>query len=1080
MQALVIKYLGQDMRLPAEEMLDSLSDFAWTLARDGSSIRFVNRRTTEHLGWSRTEIENFRPWWSVLLTEPSARQIQALLLQLAANEDRSSTQNDLLPLAPLRLTANTTGGLTLPLEVHSVFVAGDGLLVLARSPLNQDSAEEILRQTQARFRSIVDGLSINLVLKGADGRRIYANRAYLELRGLTLADVIGKTDADLFPPDLAKQFEADDQRVLQTGEVIHKFEENFGRGGSRTWSEIIKGPLRDADDNITGVQILFWDATDRKATEAALERERYLLHTLLDNVPDSIYFKDRRSRFMRISRGMAKKFNLADPEVAIGKTDADIFTGEHAGQALEDERRIMQTGQPMIASIERETWPDRPDTWCSTTKLPLVDPSGRIVGTFGISREITDLILAEQALRDARDAADRANAAKSDFLANMSHEIRTPMNGIIGMTELLSHTPLKDDQRSFVEMIEQSAQSLLRIINDILDFSKIEAGKLDLETRPFDLQRCVSHAAKSLAVRAAAKQVEVVLEIAPDVPNALLGDPDRLRQVLVNLVGNAIKFTSQGEICIRVVVANGPPTQTDYTLHFSVKDTGIGIPPHKQRSIFEAFSQADVSTTRQYGGTGLGLSISSQLVEMMHGKIWLESEVGVGSTFHFTAIFAPNKHPAESKAEADQLFSLKGLRLLIVDDHQASRETLAASLRERGMQVQIAESPAEAQQRYLEFSTQDAERSCLIVDSSLAETDGLELIVELHRAHPLFRPWVVVLTSLASTIPDEFSQAHRLIAVLQKPALQSEICAALRRAISGQPLTVTTAPNAPAIITERALRFLLAEDGEVNRAVFCGLLQRDGHLVTTVDDGQAALEAWRDFEFDAILMDVQMPRLDGLQATRVIRQEEQEQGAVHIPIIAITAAAMEGDQERCRAAGMDDYLSKPVDIAQLQRVVSSLRAGLKSPNAMETELPNGEPQSINIDLDDELNVVEAPTDGLPPARSINFEAPISKLNYTSQQQHQLISTLQRETMQRLDELTRAIDNHDVKLLIRAAHSLRSAAALFEAEQVAQIAGLVEEQARSGHIAAAREHFPELRRVATQMLAEINAWLAAHS
>ncbi len=1083
MQPMVIEYLSKPSQLPTEEFLGRISDFAVQLSRDGKVVRFANSSISEYLGWSRTEFENFSPWWSYLLTEESASRFQLLLPQLAQAAVPSSLHGSRNPSQleqpPLLLSANSTGGLTLPLEVHSLLVADDSLLLLARSPRSLDSAEEILRQTQARFRSIVDSLSINLVLKGIDGRRIYANRAYLELRNFTLADIIGKTDVDLFPPDLATQFASDDQRVLRSGEVIHKFEENFTRHGARSWSEIIKGPLRDADNNITGVQILFWDATERKATEAAYERERHLLHTLLDNVPDSIYFKDRRSRFVRISRGMAKKFNLAGPEVAIGKTDADIFTGEHADQARQDELRIMQTGEPLIASVERETWPDRADTWCSTTKLPLYDPNGRIVGTFGISRDITDLIAAEQALRDARDAADRANAAKSEFLANMSHEIRTPMNGIIGMTELLSHTPLKDDQRSFVEMIEQSAQSLLRIINDILDFSKIEAGKLDLESRAFDLQRCVSHAAKSLAVRAAGKQVELVLEMEPDVPNSLFGDPDRLRQILVNLVGNAIKFTSQGEITIRVAVAHGPPSQADYTLHFSVRDTGIGIPPHKQRSIFEAFSQADLSTTRQYGGTGLGLTISSQLVEMMQGKIWLESEVGVGSTFHFTATFALNKHPERTEEIEEQSISLKGFHVLIVDDNAASRETLAASLRDRGMDVQSADSAASTRQLYSEFTKHVADRSALIVDSSLTDSDGLELVADLHRTHSEFRPRVIVLTSVATPIPEEFSNAHQLIAVLQKPALQSEICAALRHALVGKPRTKAREEATPSKTTGRGLRFLLAEDGEVNRAVFIGLLEREGHQIISVEDGHAAIEAWRDFEFDAILMDVQMPRLDGLQATQLIRQEEQLNNGPHIPIIAITAAAMEGDQARCREAGMDDYLSKPIDIKQLNRVLRSIRDNLTTGSAA-TEAAPSDCQKFDINLDDDLNLVEVADAKAENRQAINFEAPISKLNYTPLQQHQLISTLQRETVQRLDELTKAIDTNDGKLLIRAAHSLRSAAALFEAQAVTSEAGKVEELARSGHISSAAEHFTELRRCTTQMLAQINAWLEKHT
>ncbi len=1062
MQQLVIEYVEDSSKLPSTAFLSCMNDFAFHLSRDGAKVHFVNAKAASFIGLSAVEIQSFEPWWSYILTDDSCQKIQSLFATLDTNGSTSAKPSSLL------LEVRTLGGALLPMLVHAAFAAPDALLLLASSPLDEASAEEILRQTQARFRSIVDGLSINLVLKGIDGRRIYANRAYLDLRGITLADIIGKSDADLFPADIAARFREDDRQVIETGKVLHQFEENVSRDGERTWSEMIKGPLRDADGHISGVQILFWDATERKATELAFQRERHLLHTLLDNVPDSIYFKDRKSRFMRISRGMAEKFKLSDTSVAIGKTDADIFTGEHAGQAREDELRIMETGQPLIASVERETWPDRPDTWCSTTKLPLYDDDGKCVGTFGISREITELILAEQQLREARDQADRANKSKSDFLANMSHEIRTPMNGIIGMTELLSHTRLGDDQRSFVEMIEQSAQSLLRIINDILDFSKIEAGKLDLDARPFSLQRCVSHTAKSLAMRAAQKSVELVLKMESDVPVHLIGDPDRLRQILVNLVGNAIKFTREGEITIRVAVAHGPPTQSDYTLHFSVRDTGIGIPAHKQEAIFEAFSQADVSTTRQYGGTGLGLSISSQLVEMMQGKIWLESEIGVGSTFHFTATFALDTTPATDEADEFSNGSLKDFHILIVDDNSTSRETLGASLQQRGLRVKIASDMASAQTQYARLSAFPPDRCALVVDHTLSDCTGLELIKALHQSTPDFLPRAIVLSTLATVIPAEFIKQHHIVGVLQKPALQSEICFAIRQSFSTtRPTEVRALPEAAAA-PERSLRFLLAEDGEVNRAVFRGLLEREGHQVVCAEDGQAAVEAWREFEFDAILMDVQMPKLDGLQATELIRREELPTGT-HIPIIAITAAVMEGDQARCREVGMDDYLSKPVDLQQLRRVVEGLQIDKTTAKS-----------SVASPANETISSPAKPSTRAARDRSklhINFQAPLAKLDYTRQQQHQLISTLKRETIQRLDELTRAIDGNDVKLLIRAAHSLRSAAALFEANAVSSVAGKVEDFARSGNISSAQKHFAELRQSATDMLAEINGWLA---
>ena len=378
---------------------------------------------------------------------------------------------------------------------------------------------------------------------------------------------------------------------------------------------------------------------DRTAALAAaldeLKQERSLLHSLMDNLPHNIYFKDRESRFLRINRAMARFFGLHDAQDAVGKTDNDFFTEEHAHQAMEDEQGILRTGQAIVDKEEKETWPDGHTTWAATTKLPLLDEGGRVVGTFGISRDITEKKQAQEAMAAAKEAAVAANRAKSAFLANMSHEIRTPMNAILGMTELVLETFLTPRQRDFLSAVRDSGESLLAIINDILDFSKIEAGKLQLEPAPFNLIESLGDTMKSLAVRAHGKSLELACRIAPEVPHSVLGDSVRLRQIVINLVGNAIKFTEKGEVVLEV--SRETETESGVVLHFAVRDTGIGIPKQKLSIVFEAFEQADTGTTRRYGGTGLGLAISRRLTEFMGGRIWVESEEGCGSTFHFTA-----------------------------------------------------------------------------------------------------------------------------------------------------------------------------------------------------------------------------------------------------------------------------------------------------------------------------------------------------------------------------------------------------------------------------------------------------------
>jgi PAS domain S-box-containing protein len=974
-------------------------------------------------------------------------------------------------------------GSEFPVEVRLSAIDSDqGTLILANvvDISERKRAEQELRASEERFELAVKGSSDGIWDWDITTDRVYYSPRFKELIGYAddeMENVFEAWRSKLHEDDLRPTLAAVDAhlKAREPYDVEYRLRTKPGR---YRWFRARGQAIWNAAGVATRMAGSITDITDRKHAEEELRTSEARYRTLVEHSPEAIVVLDvDAGRFVDANSNASRLFRLPRSRLLqVHPSDVSPLTQPGGRPSLEASlEKIQQAldGDTAVFDWTHRT-SDGVDLPCEVRLVRLPGNGRRLVRA-----SITDITWrkeAERQLRDARDAAETASRAKSEFLANMSHEIRTPMNAVIGMTELVLDTDLTPIQRDYLNTVLESAESLLTIINEVLDFSKIEAGRLELEAVPFDLRGELGDALKPLGLRAATKGLEVACRVGPDVPDALSGDPTRLRQVLVNLVGNAVKFTESGEVLVEVTADERHNDQV--ALHIAVSDTGVGIPADKLDSIFDAFEQADKSVTRRFGGTGLGLAIASRIAERMGGNIRVESEVGRGSTFHFTARFALAD---EAAAEPRSLPDLNAIAVLVVDDNATNRRILTEMLGNWGLDVTAVASAAEALAEYHRRIEWDQPLPLLVTDVQMPEMDGYALIERLREQPALRDTTVIVLTSGTRTGDASRSVKLGVAAHLIKPVKQSELLNAILAALEPQlafPVGLRPDDNLPAI---RPLHVLLAEDGRANQKLALALLSGWGHSVVLAQNGEQALAEVESQPFDLVLMDVQMPQMDGLEATRQIRQRERQTGR-HVPIIAMTARAMRGDRETCLSAGMDGYVSKPVRKRELYHAIAPFftdepdvagteeSGTLLVPTASGRRPEEGDSRSVNADA-----VSAARRNDAVSSTVLNWDTALRTVGGDRQLLRDVIDECRSEVPDLLTGIRAAVEQRDAAAVGRLAHTLRGSGRTFGAHDVLDRARQLEQTAEAGDLSRAVEQFTGLQAAAERMLAELESF-----